>query len=139
MYIKFKWTPSMSVNDTTIDEQHKRLLNQLNVLLRVVFERKNKEIIREAVAFLSEYIESHLRYEEDYLAEHSYPRLQEHKEAHHYFETKYEEFKVKLEEEGPTDKILLEIESFLGTWWIEHIGHEDKKYADLFKHENSTT
>ncbi len=133
MDTKFEWTQKMSVTDNTIDEQHKQLLNQLNVLLEATIERKNKETIDETVVFLSKYIEDHLKYEEEYLAKHKYPNLEEHKEAHHYFEKKYEEFKKKIKETGPSDSMLLEVESFLGKWWIEHIEHEDKKYADFIE------
>lgn len=133
MNIKFQWTEEMSVNDPIIDTQHKELLNQVNVLLDVIFEHKDSSAIQETVDFLDKYINGHLKYEEEYLAKHMYPDLSEHKEVHEGFIEKYEEFKKRLELSGPTPEMFAEVETFLGDWWIHHIGHEDKKYAEFIE------
>ena len=65
MQIKFEWTPEMSVNDETIDSQHRELLKQINILLDVIFEEKEINTLRETVDFLSKYIKNHLKFGEE--------------------------------------------------------------------------
>ena len=133
MEIKFMWDQNMSVNDDIIDSQHKQLLNQINILLDVIFNEKDISVIKETVMFLDQYISGHLKYEEEYMTKHMYPEFSEHKKVHENFNEKYAEFKTRLETSGPTKEIFSEVETFLGNWWIHHIGHEDKKYAQFIK------
>lgn len=133
MEIKFKWTSDISVNDEIIDAQHKELLNQINILLDAVFNEKDISIVKETVNFLENYIHGHLEYEEEYMERHFYPELSHHKEIHDKFNQRYTEFKNRLEISGPTKEMFSEVETFLGNWWIHHIGHEDRKYAEFIK------
>jgi len=136
MDIEFQWTEEMSVNNPTIDAQHKQLLKQVNILLDVILNQKNISIIKETVVFLDKYITGHLKYEEEYLAENMYPDLSEHQEIHKNFIKKYEELKESLEISGPTIEMFSEVETFLGEWWVNHIGTEDKKYAEFIESNN---
>src|SRR3989338_344706 len=133
MQIKFEWTPEMSVNDETIDSQHRELLKQINILLDVIFEEKEINTLRETVDFLSKYIKNHLEYEEKYMEQHMFPEIREHTEIHHKFSEKYEGFKNRMEMSGQSREMFSEVETFLGDWWVHHIGHEDKKYAQFIK------
>jgi len=133
MQIKFEWTPEISVNDEVIDNQHKKLLRKINELLGAVSEGKGSEVIEDAINFLGDYIEEHLKYEEKYMEEHSFPELKEHKEIHNQFVKKYKEFKEKFKENNSSESLFLEIETFLGDWWLNHISVDDKKYAVFIK------
>ena len=131
----FEWTPAMSVGDEIIDKQHQRLLNELNVLISNLFAGSADVIIGDAVSFLSKYIKEHLLYEEKYMEEHKYPEIDFHKSLHRGFMDQYEVFKKRLSEGAPKKELILEIEEYIGSWWIHHIGVEDKKYA-VFIQEN---
>lgn len=126
--IHFDWTEEMSVGENTIDAQHQRLLSQLNkVIDAMVFGAGSKEVT-EALSFFEQYIKEHLAYEEDYMQRRGYHDIDEHKKKHHVFMDKYADFKKKLDSGMTPANVLVEIEGFLGNWWIEHIGHEDRKY-----------
>ncbi len=131
----FEWTLAMSVGDEIIDKQHQKLLNELNVLISNLFAGSADAIIDDAVSFLSEYIREHLLYEEKYMEEHEYPERDFHKSLHRGFMDQYEVFKKRLSEGAPKKELILEIEEYIGSWWIHHIGVEDKKYA-VFIQEN---
>ena len=135
MQIKFEWTPEISVNDEIIDNQHKKLFNKINFLLEEVSKKDKKERIGETIEFLGNYIEEHLKYEEQYMKKHSYPELKEHTKIHNQFIKKYEEFKEKFKKNPISDTLFFEIETFLGEWWLKHIKVDDKKYA-VFIEEN---
>lgn len=125
----FEWTPAMSVFDENIDNQHKTLLNQVNVLLSYILEDKNDQVIADAVSFLDRYIFEHLAYEEKYMEIHKYPDIENHKKYHQDFIEHYNDFKKKFDLGVKKETLALEIEQYIGNWWIEHIGKADKKYA----------
>lgn len=125
----FEWTPAMSVNDKFIDNQHQRLLGEVNTLLSYVVAEKSDKTVSDAMAFLDRYINEHLAYEEKYMAEHKYPDIENHIKYHHGFIKRYNEFKEKMDAGLSRESIALEIEQYIGNWWIEHIGIEDHKYA----------
>jgi hemerythrin-like metal-binding protein len=128
MNIHFEWTKEMSVGEDTIDAQHQKLLSQLNkVIDAMVFGPASKEV-SEALGFFEQYINEHLSYEEGYMKRRGYLDIDEHEKKHQDFRNKYADFKKRLDSGTTSESILVEMEEFLGEWWLEHIGHEDKKY-----------
>ena len=139
MKYTFEWTPAISVGDAKIDGQHQKLLGQVNTLLSYIISEKNDAIITEAISFLDKYINDHLTYEEFYMEEHKYPGLEEHKKYHGDFIEKYLDFKNRHDAGVSPESLALEIEEYIGNWWLNHIGKEDHKYAEYIKeHENKS-
>lgn len=120
----------MSVNEIKIDLQHRQLLNQVNVVLSELVNIIEPESVKKAVDFLSSYTETHLKYEEEYMLANSYPEYEQHKMAHVDFVNHYNEFKKKFEGGANPNELALEIEQYIGNWWLHHIGEVDKKYAE---------
>lgn len=128
MKIHFDWTEDMSVGESTIDAQHKKLLGQLNkVIDAMIFDTKSHEIT-EALKFFEEYVDEHLLYEEEYMKRRGYADIDNHKKKHDEFRATYADFKNKVASGVTPADVLMAMEVFLGQWWVEHIGHEDKKY-----------
>jgi hemerythrin len=126
--INFKWDGSMSVGETTIDSQHRKLLAQLNKITdSVAFGVSSKEVA-EALSFFEKYVDEHLAYEEKYLKRREYFDLKNHILKHKEFRVKYSDFIKKFNSEDDPLKILIEMERFLGKWWVNHISFEDKKF-----------
>ena len=128
MSIHFEWTEDMSVGEKTIDAQHQRLLAQVNTLIDAMFFGKMSAEVTEALSFFETYINEHLAYEEAYMQERGFSDLEEHKRKHEVFRDKYKNFKSKMASDAIPDAALIEMEGFLGQWWVDHIGHEDRKY-----------
>ena len=129
----FEWTPEISVGDVIIDGQHQRLLGQVNTLLSYIIAEKDDKIIADAVSFLDKYVKEHFAYEEEYMTEHKYPDIVGHVKYHKNFAEEYEMFKKKFDAGVSKEALALEIEEYIGNWWLQHIGHEDKKYAVYIK------
>jgi len=126
--IHFEWTESMSVGEIVIDAKHQKLLAQLNkVIDAMVFGAASIEVA-EALGFFEHYVSGHLAYEEAYMQRRGYNDIVEHKKKHQKFRDTYADFKKKLDSGATSTNTLVEMEGFLGQWWIEHIGHEDQKY-----------
>jgi len=126
----------MSVFDEKIDAQHQKLLNQVNVMLSSILGGKGHETVHDAINFLDKYIFEHLAYEEVYMSEHKYPDIENHKKMHRDFIEHYKKFKKNFEAGASKEVLALDIEQYIGNWWIEHIGVEDKKYALFVKNLN---
>ncbi len=122
-----EWTPAISVGDATIDAQHKNLLSKINDLLVALSERKGSKVIKDIVDYLDVYINEHLAHEEQYMIVHGYPEFAEHRALHIDFVKQYKKFRKEMESEGNT-ALAIKVQNFLGGWWLNHIGKEDKKY-----------
>ena len=131
----FEWTPAISVDDKKIDGQHQKLLGQVNTLLSYIVAEKNDKTIADAITFLDKYINEHLAYEEIYMAEHKFPDIENHIKFHKDFIKHYKEFKEKFEAGVSRESLALEIEQYIGNWWLTHIAVEDHKYADFIKNK----
>ena len=99
----------------------------------MVFGGVNSKEVSEAVGFFDEYIREHFSYEEEYMLKHHYPEIKKHIEKHHAFADNYISFKERLNGGAKLNDLIMEIEKYLGEWWIEHIGKEDKKYHDYIE------
>jgi hemerythrin len=130
MNMTFAWTPDISVGDEVLDNQHKQLLENLNKLFRAMIDC-DTSVVANSLAFLDSYIFEHLSYEEGYMKRYNYPEFESHKKLHENFITKYNAFKERVQAHGPSEELVFEMENFVGNWWLSHIGHEDKKYAQF--------
>jgi hemerythrin-like metal-binding domain len=131
MSIYFEWTKNLSVGESHIDNQHQKLLAQVNKIIEaMVFGATSKEVV-EAVSFFDEYVKEHFSYEEDYMRKNNYPGLEEHKKRHQEFKKNNFSFKEKLNAGVSPRELIMDIETYLGQWWITHIGKEDKKYHNF--------
>ena len=118
----------MSVGEPTIDMQHQKLLKQVNTVIETMVFGAHSDEVTEALKFFEQYTNEHLSYEESYMERLGYADLAHHKQKHQDFRKTYEAFKEKVQAGKTPDAVLVQMEQFLGTWWIEHIGYEDQKY-----------
>ena len=134
----FEWTEKISVGNEALDNQHKKLLAEIDRLLTALNQDKGVEMLSEIIGFLDDYIIGHLAYEEQYMQNHAYPDYPRHKKIHENFIKKYDEFKKELTS-GTNNKILAnKVQTFLGSWWLTHIAEEDHKYYEFIKsHPNA--
>ncbi len=134
MNIEFEWNPSLSVNDETLDNQHKQLLKQVNKLIKSVLDASPKtETIKEAFTFLDAYIEYHFQEEEYYMKKHEYPDIVAHIALHDGFSKRYKELKAKIVTQNFEELNPIDLEIQLARWWVDHIGNADKQYAEYIR------
>ncbi len=131
MSIYFEWNKNMSVDEDHIDNQHKKLLSQLNEIIYIMSFGATSREVRGAINFFDDYVKEHFTYEENYMKEHKYPKLYEHKKTHKNFISNYLSFKKKLKSGVDPRELIMEIETYLGQWWIKHISKEDQEYHNF--------
>lgn len=129
MSFQFVWTQELSVGNPALDQEHQRLLSQVNILVDALVDGKGPAVVQPAIEFLNTYIDEHFAHEEQYMAENEYPDLEAHIALHRNFVEQYTELKKQIEFQGTSEDLLIDIENKLARWWVDHIGIQDKKYA----------
>lgn len=116
-----------SVNIEEIDQQHQRLIGIINEVYQAKVENQNRNTIAEILEKMVDYTKTHFQAEEELMAEHGFPELEPHRNAHRSFVTKVGEFNRKFSMND--DSIIDEMLDFLKEWLLKHIMEMDKGYA----------
>ena len=128
----------MSLGIKLIDEQHKELINIINLLAHSITNNSQKEDILTIVDKLIDYSSYHFDVEEKLLAKFNYEEKDYHIKEHKGFTKKFSDLKVDIindkyyTNKSPID-IAEEVFDFLTDWLLNHILHDDRKFVDLFK------
>ncbi len=125
------WKPEYSVDIKLIDEQHKKLIETINMLYDAMERREAKSVLSEVLNRLIEYVTFHFDLEEKYMVEFKYPGYNEHKEAHKYCTDRVLGFMKKFE--AGEQMLSVEMLDFLVNWLHTHMLEMDQKYAVFFR------
>lgn len=123
------WEPKYSVNVELIDNQHKSLVETINLLHDAMKQGKSKEVLGGILDNLINYTKEHFTTEENFFQKFDYKEKNAHKLEHDNFVRKAVEFK-KSYDSGNT-VISSEVLNFLSTWIKNHILVSDKKYSEF--------
>jgi len=129
-----KWDAKLSVGVDFIDEQHKELVNLINLLGRSIFIHRERSAQDFATQKLLEYTLFHFSTEEDLFKKYNFPQSEEHKKEHSAFIKKVSAFKKDFDNEkhGLAEEII----AYLKFWLVHHILEIDHQYAEFFKKNN---
>lgn len=121
------WNDKYSVNNAIIDDQHKRLLDILFRLERLISRKKDAADMVALLSDMSDYAEQHFRSEERYMERIGYPKLEAHREEHTKYTLEVLKFTlIHLDEEPENPRDVL---NFLTHWWTDHILKVDMDYS----------
>ncbi len=123
------WDTSLETNIPVVDQQHKEMFRQLDVLL----DYTNPARIFETLAFLADYVVKHFGTEELMQKSARYPLAEMHKEEHEAFVGAYSELKRQYEESGEDFIVLNKLIKMIMDWLHMHIMGLDKDFAVYFK------
>jgi hemerythrin len=123
------WSKTLETGITQIDEQHKELFRQVDLLL----EPGNANRHREVLDFLDGYIVKHFTDEQKLQAEAGYPKAATHKSYHDNYVIVFRKLKEKYIKEGPTATKNIEINKNVVGWLKDHILVHDKEFAAYCK------
>ncbi len=132
----FLWEPSFEVNIKIIDEQHKKLVETVNILYDSIVSGESPKVLFTIFERMVEYVTFHFETEEELMTGLNFPGLQEHKHEHEECTKKVLEFKHKFE--NGEKAISIELISFLVDWIHHHLLCVDMKYAAFFKEKGIT-
>jgi len=124
---KIEWTDKLSVGVKLLDEQHKRIIEIINLLIEKHEDKVEKEIVSQILGDLVNYAVNHLKDEEKLMSENGYPDYEEQKDMHDEYKLKVVSFHA-----GDSEVSGLNMLEYLRSWWIGHILKEDMKYKTFF-------
>jgi hemerythrin len=123
------WNSTLETGIPVIDEQHKELFRQVDILL----DTSNKNRINETLDFLGQYVIKHFTAEEVMHARSGYPKAAEHKKMHVAFVGTYKALRDEYVKTGMSLPTLMKINNTAVNWLKEHIMREDKNFAVFYK------
>jgi hemerythrin-like metal-binding protein len=116
------WDPDkMATGVSTVDAQHRELIQQINNLHADCLAGKAREELMEHLNFLGNYAQSHFAHEETVMDEHQCPARDKNKAAHAKFLKDYEQVVAMVKKSGANTKVALLLKQMLGDWLSNHI------------------
>lgn len=126
----FKWDASKySIKVQTMDAEHQKLIDYMNVLHTKVEQKASKDEIRKAIKDLGEYTVKHFKDEEAFFSTlEAYHLKDAHKKIHQDLLTK---FKAHADNFEKTGQVSHDFFVFLKVWLTAHIAGIDMKYGEV--------
>lgn len=124
-----KWSEKYRIGIDQIDEEHQEIFEEFEKLYVLMRVGAGHSFYNEVLEFLNDYIETHLKHEEDYQLSIDYPDYELHKASHDEFRNNVIQLKEDHRMKKITNADLITLNSFLQTWLVKHILVEDMKIA----------
>ncbi len=118
------WSEKFRIGVDVVDNQHKHLFSLINKLSRKNNDSEDEYSILKVLEELVMYVKFHFSAEEDIMRRYVYPGYMQHKNQHENFKRKVLDFLIKYKKGNLS---LLEIQSYIEDWIINHILYEDMK------------
>lgn len=125
------WMNEFSVGVAKMDEQHKKLIAMINLLIADQKVLTAPETIAKLLTEMTDYAQEHFRAEEYLMSEYGYDKKDSQVVQHEEFIRKTRAFYIKSEI-GPNSLSVALLE-YLKTWLVDHILQEDMQYKEFFK------
>jgi len=124
-----EWNDSIKVGIRTIDEQHKQLVDMINMLHEAMAAGKGNLVLNEIFARLVAYTRTHFATEEELFKRYMYPEFADHKREH----DELIQSVLILESQFASKKLGVSIKTanMLKDWLTNHIMKTDKKYVEF--------
>jgi hemerythrin len=121
------WNESFAVNIKKIDDQHKRLVELINILHDSMKTGKGNAVIGPILSDLLSYTAFHFATEEKLFQQYAYPENLRHKKEHDDLASKVKAFSNDFK--AGKISVTIEVMHFLSDWLSSHILGSDQKYA----------
>ena len=128
----FQWKEEYAIHNSKIDAQHQKLLEMANIIYNAVEQKKDSEVIEDALYFLVNYTKAHFQDEEALMKKYvDAKEFDLHKKKHETFCRKVSELKEMFNEGDP--RISEALMDFLKQWVVNHILGETVKFREKKK------
>lgn len=127
------WQDSYNLSIPDVDAQHKRLLDLINEVSKLIWEDSQKDI-SSVLDSLQDYAIEHFETEARLMAHYEYPQMKEHVHEHNSFVGHFLNVRREIES-GEHHKLymLFKVDVFLMDWLLSHTTGSDKHWADYIK------
>jgi hemerythrin-like metal-binding protein len=118
------WKDYYSVNDPSLDAEHKQIIECINDLYSALESPNAGAVTKQVLDQLVEYTQAHFAHEEKRMKEVGFPTFDAHKALHDNMRQRTIGLRTHLNLVTARDALI-----FLKDWWIDHIQGEDKLYS----------
>jgi len=131
----FVWKPEYEVHVPFMDDEHRELAAKLNALFLPMSRGEAKEVLAPLLDALVQHTAAHFESEEQAFSRYAYPGAA----THHAVHTELLEKVCHLQAEflAGRQQLTLTAMQFLKVWLVEHIGKEDRAFADFLRQRSS--
>jgi hemerythrin len=127
---KLIWTDQLNTSIEVIDNQHRRIVDYINLLDEANINGHSREEIGRLINDLVDYTISHFGFEESLQEDANYPFRNAHKKVHGLFTTRVADFQKRFDN---GEDIAENLHSLLVIWLSNHIKNDDGDYAGSVK------
>jgi hemerythrin len=121
-----QWTSDLAVGVPKVDAQHQQLFGLVNDLLAAMRQGQGRAELSRVLAFLEAYVIEHFGDEEQTMLAHQYPGYAAHKVEHDRFVRDVKKLKARMEAEGASTALVIDVNDRVCKWLVEHISRSDK-------------
>ena len=129
----YKWDSSLESGYEKVDNQHRQLVAALNNLMEASAGGKGDRAVMETLDFLTGYAVKHFADEEQLQCDYEYSDYLNHKRIHDEFKATVGKLVERVMKEGPTESMIGEVSSVVGSWLLNHIKGDDFRMAAFVK------
>lgn len=125
------WRDIFSVGEPEIDREHKEILDFINLLDEISYDKKINYKIVEMLEDFKDKMIAHFNYEEVYMEKIEFPKLERHMEEHQLMLEEIDRLKHSFElinNENEFNLAVNEIKFFSRDHLIMHLMGDDKEY-----------
>jgi len=124
--MSLRWEPALAIGVAVVDDQHRELFRQVNLLLAALREERGAGEVGRLLEFLGRYAVEHFAAEERLMRETAYPGLEPHRREHVDFVQAFQELCRSYLARGPRPEVLVRLQVWLGSWLRRHVGQTDQ-------------
>ena len=132
---KFELSNDMLTGIEVIDDQHRKLLSWGNAMASENTEAAIK-VVEEALRELSHYVSYHFSAEENAMEGYGYELFGKHKKQHKRLILEVAKLVNRLNKEGTSKGLLIELQDQFVNWFTYHIKEWDQPFAVFLKNSN---
>jgi hemerythrin len=123
----FKWGADLSVGNSFIDHDHRRLIGYVNDLHSATTKGKGREVVESILVALIKYTQEHFQREEHHMERMHFAGIEAHKQQHRELLQQVLALQEKYKEGHIT--VAAQVSHLLRDWLSLHIMKSDKKLA----------
>ncbi len=128
-----KWEDKYSVNVSTLDEEHKKIIDTVNAITIAEQHNYTLDKVAEIINGMITYTKKHFKSEETCMIKFKYPAYQSHKEEHIKFLERITFYYNRLVlNDYIVENNIFNILKYFKQWLMDHIQVTDKGYTDCF-------
>ena len=124
-----KWKKEYEIGVTKLDNQHKKIIEIVNEVIKQQFTPANENEIEEILNGLQDYIREHFKTEEEYMLKHQYSGYEEQRNEHNRFTDRLFDAQKEYTKNGRVTSV--NILNFIWDWFSRHILIVDKRLSKI--------